>query len=190
MIHTGRLSVHAGEFETIITAYYEDIYKFCCWKIRDPTEAQDITQDTFIRFMNAAETYADIERPKALLYTIAKNLCLNWINRARPKSLDGLEAGYTPSVNDFSDESVQKTDLYNALSALPDDRQEILLLRYGQELKVNEIAEILGLSRFQVMYQIRGALNQLRKSLKANFQIYSDDAVNRVRKEERMRRED
>ncbi len=163
MAHTGKLSAHAGEFEKIIAAHYEDIYKFCCWKIRDPTEAQDITQDTFIRFMNAAKTYADIEKPKALLYTIAKNLCLNWINRAHPKSLDALEIEDTPSVNDFSDESIRKTDLYNALSALPDDRQEILLLRYGQELKVNEIAEILGLSRFQVMYKIRGALNQLKK---------------------------
>lgn len=166
MAHAGRLSARAGEFEKIIAAHYEEIYRFCCWKIRDPAEAQDITQDTFIRFMNAAETYSDIERPKALLYTIAKNLCLNWLGRTHPASLDALEAGNTPSVKDFTDESVQKADLCNAVSALPDDRQEILLLRYGQGLKVNEIAEILGLSRFQVMYQVRGALKQLGKSLR------------------------
>ena len=43
---------------------------------------------------------------------------------------------------------------------------EPLLLRYGQDLKVGEIAEILGLSRFQVMYRVRGALRQLKKLLK------------------------
>ena len=41
------------------------------WKIQNSDEAQDITQDTFIRFLGAAQTYSDIKRPKALLYTIA-----------------------------------------------------------------------------------------------------------------------
>ena len=41
-----------------------------------------------------------------------------------------------------------------------------MLLRYGQDLKVGEIAEILGLARFQVMYRVRGALRQLKKLLK------------------------
>ena len=70
--------------EEIISAYYEQIYKFCYWKIQNSDEAQDITQDTFIRFLDAAQTYSDIKRPKALLYTIANNLCLNWAKKARP----------------------------------------------------------------------------------------------------------
>lgn len=166
MAHAGKLSDFAGEFEKIIAAHYEDIYRFCRWKIRDPVEAQDLTQDTFMRFMNAADTYADIEKPKALLYAIAKNLCLNWTNRARPQSLDSLEFIDAPAANDFSEESIRKIDLYNAVSALPNTRREILLLRFGQDLKVNEIAEVMGLSRFQVMYQIRGALTQLKKTIR------------------------
>lgn len=166
MTHSGKFSDHAGEFEKIIAAYYEDIYKFCFRKIRDPAEAQDITQDTFIRFMDAAGTYADIEKPKALLYTIARNLCLNWFKRVRPVSLDEPESGIAPVAEDFADESVQKIYLSNAVSALPDDQQEILILRYGQGLKVGEIAQILSLSRFQVMYQIRSALDRLRKNMR------------------------
>lgn len=78
------LSDASGEMEEIISAYYEQIYKFCYWKIQNSDEAQDITQDTFIRFLDAAQTYSDIKRPKALLYTIANNLCLNWAKKARP----------------------------------------------------------------------------------------------------------
>lgn len=166
MAHSGEVSDYAGELEKIIAAYYEDIYKFCFRKIRNPAEAQDITQDTFIRFMDAADTYTDIEKPKALLYTIAKNLCLNSTKRMQPISLDELESGDMPTTGDFTDESLQKLCLFDAVSALPDEQQEILLLRYGQDLKVNEIAEILGLSRFQVMYRERSALDRLRKNMR------------------------
>ena len=159
------LSDASGEMEDIISAYYGQIYKFCYWKIHDSAEAQDITQDTFIRFLDAAQMYADIKRPKALLYTIAGNLCQNWIKKAHPVSLDSLENPDICTTGDFAERSVQQICLSSAISALPDNQKEVLLLRYGQELKVGEIAEILGLSRFQVMYRIRSALNQLQKNL-------------------------
>ena len=61
---------------------------------------------------------------------------------------------------------VGTSSISTAIAALPNEQQEVLLLRYGQDLKVGEIAEILGLSRFQVMYRVRGALRQLKKLLK------------------------
>ena len=139
--------------EQVIALYYDQIYKFCYWKTHSAVDAQDITQDTFIRFMDAAQTYSDIESPKALLYTIAHHLCLNWLKKE-------------PAAEDFADHAVQKIYLSTAIAALPNEQQEVLLLRYGQDLKVGEIAEILGLSRFQVMYRVRGALRQLKKLLK------------------------
>lgn len=157
---------NSKDLEDIISAHYNDIYKFCCWKTHNHIQAQDITQDTFIRFMNSVDSFADIKKPKALLYTIAKNLCLNWLNTKQPLSLDAQESPDTPAEDDFANESVQKICLSDAVSTLPDDQQEILLLRYGQDLKVSEIAEILGLSRFQVMYRERCALDRLRKTIR------------------------
>lgn len=159
------LSDASGELEEIISAYYEQIYKFCYWKIQNSDEAQDITQDTFIRFLDAAQTYSDIKRPKALLYTIANNLCRNWAKKARQVSLDSLESQELYATDDFAEELIQRICLSGAVSALPENQKEVLLLRYGQDMKVAEVAEILGLSRFQVMYRIRSALKQLNKSL-------------------------
>ena len=152
--------------EQVIALYYDQIYKFCYWKTHSAVDAQDITQDTFIRFMDAAQTYSDIESPKALLYTIAHHLCLNWLKKVPPDSLDELRWDQEPAAEDFADHAVQKIYLSTAIAALPNEQQEVLLLRYGQDLKVGEIAEILGLSRFQVMYRVRGALRQLKKLLK------------------------
>ena len=56
--------------EQVIALYYDQIYKFCYWKTHSAVDAQDITQDTFIRFMDAAQTYSDIESPRALLYIL------------------------------------------------------------------------------------------------------------------------
>ena len=83
----------------------------------------------------------------------------------RPVSLDALENCNVGTADDFSDDAIRKISLSSVVSALPIDQQEVLLLRYGQGLKVGELAEILGLSRFQVMYRIRSALNRLRKSM-------------------------
>ena len=116
--------------------------------------------------MDAAQTYSDIESPKALLYTIAHHLCLNWLKKVPPDSLDELRWDQEPAAEDFADHAVQKIYLSTAIAALPNEQQEVLLLRYGQDLKVGEMAEILGLSRFQVTYRVRGALRQLKKLLK------------------------
>ena len=144
--------------EQVIALYYDQIYKFCYWKTHSAVDAQDITQDTFIRFMDAAQTYSDIESPKALLYTIAHHLCLNWLKK--------VPWDQEPAAEDFADHAIRKIYLSTAIAALPNEQQEVLLLRYGQDLKVGEIAEILGLSRFQVTYRVRGALRQLKKLLK------------------------
>ena len=152
--------------EQVIALYYDQIYKFCYWKTHSAVDAQDITQDTFIRFMDAAQTYSDIESPKALLYTIAHHLCLNWLKKVPPDSLDELRWDQEPAAEDFADHAIRKIYLSTTIAALPNEQQEVLLLRYGQDLKVGEIAEILGLSRFQVMYRVRGALRQLKKLLK------------------------
>lgn len=90
-----------SSMDGIIAAYYDQIYKYCYWKIHDRDEAQDIIQDTFIRFMDAAHTYSEIEKPKALLYTIANNLCLNWLQRIHPQSLELGEEGHEPETDDF-----------------------------------------------------------------------------------------
>lgn len=151
--------------EEMISAYYEQIYRFCYWKTGDRVEAQDLTQDTFFRFLDSAQTYSDIENPGAFLYTIARNLCLNWHKRIRTISLEELDHCEPYAAEDFSEMSASKVALSGAVSALPEQLREILLLRYGQDLKVGEIAEILGLSRFQVMYRIRSALYQLKRNL-------------------------
>lgn len=149
------------QLDRIIRENYHAIYQYCFWKLRNAEEAQDITQEVFCRFINRADTYQEMGKVRAFLYTIARNLCINWKkHEAKFSTLEfedkfEIEASYEKTIN--------RIDLENCISKLPQIQQEIILLRFGQELSVEEIARILHTNRFAVYYQIKVALSKLRR---------------------------
>lgn len=154
----------ADDVESIILNNYDDIYKYCYWKVKNHSDAEDLTQETFLRFVQTLSDYSEQGKPKALLYTIARNLCINWYKQARPLPLSEIEE--LSSVKTESDQLETRFALEQYVKELPSGQQEILLLRYGQELQVNEISQILNISRFSVMYRIRTATKTLNKKLR------------------------
>ncbi len=162
MAEDKRLSdLTADDVEDIIRSNYNDIYKYCYWKVKNDSDAEDLTQETFLQFINSLDNYDEQGKPKALLYTIARNLCINRYRQTMPLSLSEREE--IKSTADEIGQSENKIALEQCLKALPPEQQEILLLRYGQGLQINEIAKIMKLSRFKVMYRIKGAVNTLNK---------------------------
>ena len=153
----------SDDIEEIIREYYDDIYKYCYWKTENRTDAQDITQETFLRFIQNLVNYVDMGKPKALLYTIAKNLCVNWQRKPSYIPLENIENSSSLITSTEMDAVLDKLYLHDAVSSLPSSQQEVLLLRYGQGLRVGEIATILSASRFTVMYRLKCAINKLNK---------------------------
>ena len=62
---------------------YDKIYRYCFFRLRDPDLAEDLTQETFLRFYRQI-SYEEEGKALAYLYTIARNLCLDAVRRARP----------------------------------------------------------------------------------------------------------
>lgn len=153
----------ADDVENIICDNYDDVYRYCYWKVRNSSEAEDLTQETFLKFVQCICNYSEQGKPKALLYTIARNLCINWYKRIKPLPLSEIEE--TSYAISETEQIENKIALKQALKELSPEQQEILLLRFGQELQVNEIANIMKMNRFAVMYRIRTALNTLNKKL-------------------------
>ena len=60
---------------------YDRIYRYCYYRLRSREEAEDVTQETFLRYF-ASDTYQDTGRTLQYLYTIARNLCID--ERWRP----------------------------------------------------------------------------------------------------------
>ena len=157
----------ADDIEEMIRENYADIFRYCFWRTKQQSDAEDLTQETFLRFINSLSHYSDRGKPKALLYTIARNLCINWHNRMKllPLSDEALE-NISFGEADKEAEIANRLTLHKYMNRLPKDQQEILMLRYYLELQVNEIAKTLGISRFTVMYRLRTAMKNLRQDIR------------------------
>ena len=157
----------ADDIEEMIRENYADIFRYCFWRTKQRSDAEDLTQETFLCFINSLSHYSDRGKPKALLYTIARNLCINWHKRVKPLPLSDETLENISFVEaDKEVEIANRLTLHKYMNQLPKDQQEILLLRYYLELQFNEIAKTLGISRFAVMYRLRTAMKNLRQAIR------------------------
>ena len=144
-----------------LSAQYDKIYRYCCFHLRDPQLAEDLTQETFLRFYRQA-SYQEQGKALAYLYTIARNLCLDAVRRRRPEA--PLPDDH-PAPDPYA--PIDRTlALRQALDTLPADLRELLLLRYVNELSVGDIAVLTGLSRYAVYRRLRAGLADLKHLLR------------------------
>lgn len=152
--------------EKIVKENYKEIYKYCYWKIGNSEKAEDITQEVFMRFIKNIGCYSERGKPRAYLYTIAKNLCINDYKRYNREILNSDEIIINSITGDIFENIVDKITLQTLIGELSKEQQEVILLRFGQGLKLGEIAIITGTTRFTVQYRIKKALAILKRKLR------------------------
>ncbi len=143
---------------------YKKIYTFCYYKVHSHEVAQDLTQETFLKYFETTN-YLEKGKKLAFLYTIAKNNC-NYYFRQNKHTLniDDLTQITSESGDGLVNSDVTETVIAvrSALAMLSEDDREIVLLRFTCELGINEIAKYMQISRFAVYRK----LNAIEKKLK------------------------
>lgn len=139
---------------------YDKVYKYCYFKVKNTQLAEDLTQETFLKYFNQ-NTYINRGKPLSYLYTIAKNLCFDEYKKQEQIEL---------SDSYISRENIKQVEtsflIKQAINKLDEDLQEIILLRYANDLQTSEIGTITNLSRFAVHRKIKKAIKQLKNILK------------------------
>ena len=144
-----------------IEEQYDKIYRYCYFKMYDDQIAQDITQETFLRFCKQGLNLgSDKELP--YLYTIAKNLC---IDHFRKRTVESLEEITEEVIDDPTEDLISNLTLRMTISKLPEDEQELIFLRYVNEVSITTICKITGLSRFAVYRKLSKSLKWLKDEL-------------------------
>lgn len=144
-----------------IEEQYDKIYRYCYFKMYDDQIAQDITQETFLRFFKQGLNLgSDKELP--YLYTIAKNLC---IDHFRKRTVESLEEITEEVIDDPTEDLISNLTLRMTISKLPEDEQELIFLRYVNEVSITTICKIIGLSRFAVYRKLSKSLKWLKEEL-------------------------
>lgn len=143
-----------------IEEQYDKIYRYCYFKLHSRELAEDVTQETFLRYL---EHYNCITTVSALkyLYTIARNLCVDEYRKPRTEPMDESMPDYT-----MEEKLITNLAVRTALSKLAPDEQELLLLRYVNEVPVSALGKIYGLSRFAIYRKITSASNKFREELR------------------------
>lgn len=143
--------LNAAEVRSLVEEHYDDVFAYCRRHTDSADEAQDATQEVFLRFMRAAKGYRDAGKPLAYLLTIARNICVD-AARVRARATEELPAdGMLASSEPLSPEIFGPDDaagLRHALTSMPSGAREVLELRFDQELTFSEIAMVMGISRF------------------------------------------
>ena len=149
-----------------IEQQYDKLLRYCYMKLRDRTLAEDVTQETFIRFFEIKD-YHSIGKEMAYLYTIARNLCIDYFRKQKEELIEDLPAKIQemPDSSDKVESIVDQLSIEQALDHLTDDEREAVVLRFSGELSVEDIAKSMDISRFAVRRRISSALEKLRKEM-------------------------
>ena len=137
--------------------------------VDDKNAAEDIVQETFLRFARNAEKVDRVDRAPAYLRSIVLNLARDHNRRGlvslRHHATASQEAEKPDPIVDELVRSEENRRVLNAVRTLPIRQRDCVTLRYFEELSIDAIASALGLSRNSVKTHIRRAMDSLNKSL-------------------------
>jgi RNA polymerase sigma-70 factor (ECF subfamily) len=164
-------------FVEILRLHRDRVYSYSLYVLRDGDEAEDVTQDAFLRLWDRRER-VDPRRVEAWLIRVAHNLCIDRARRrqtarrllATPAALaaaaDAAEAGRT-APDDEVQRAQSRDRLLDAMDTLQDESRSALIMHYFQGLRIEEVARVLGKKTNTVKVQLHRARRALRQVLEA-----------------------
>lgn len=166
-------------FADIVDLYKDKIYQLCYRMLGNAHEAEDIAQEAFIRAYVNIHTFDVKKKFSTWLYRIATNLCIDRIRKKKPDYYLDAEVAGTEGLTMYSqvassdlkpDEEVEAMDLQDTIQKeilkLPEKYRSVIVLKYIDELSLQEISDILEIPIGTVKTRIHRGREALRKQLR------------------------
>ncbi|SHK59263.1 RNA polymerase sigma-70 factor, ECF subfamily [Desulfatibacillum alkenivorans DSM 16219] len=151
-------------FEELLKRYQGVVYNFAMYMLKDPSEAEDIAQETFLRLYKTSAAYRQKASLKTFLLRIAKNLCIDHFRKKKPDLLNELPEIPTEATPLSQLEAAVSADmLEKAIDDLPVNQRTAVLLRHMEQLSYNQIAEVMEVS----LGAVESLLVRARRTLRA-----------------------
>jgi len=155
--------------------YVKRIYRFVYFKISSHEEAEDITSEVFLKAWNYLTDKKEVKSFAGLLYRIARNLIIDHYRARATKPVttstitideETIEVGDGGAWTEKLQIKLEGEDVLKALKKLKQEYQEVITLRYVDELDIDEIAEIVGKGKIAVRVTLHRALKKLEEIAK------------------------
>lgn len=164
-------------FEKIIKAYDKSLYGYIYSLVREKYLAEDLLQETFIKIYKHLDQYDPSKSFSAWIISIARNTVYDYSKKKRIPTLNLLDEKDHP-IEALSNnpsqllEAKEKIEVLDKLlNNLPEKYRDIIILKYFDELKYNEIAEVLDIEITKVKWQ----LYEARKILLREMNIFEEE---------------
>ena len=152
--------------DRLIRENYADIYAYCFRHLGHRETAEDLTQETFLRFLRNVERYREYGKIKNYLYVVAGNVIRDHYRKHKEIPVEQEFSAERDPMPDMAVEyAAERVGVREALAALESPDREIVILRYYQELKLKDIAVVMGMPASTVRYRLKAVEKELRRRL-------------------------
>ena len=149
--------------EKIIERYGDMLYRLCMLMLKNSYDAEDVVQETLIKFYRKAPDFEDSEHEKAWLIRVAANGCRDLLRfRIRHPQVD--ETYFEKISRDSADSGILE-----ALASLPEKYRLVLTLYYVEEYRVGDIAKIIGRTPSAVKMRLQKGRKLLEKTYREEY---------------------
>lgn len=155
---------------SIYNAHYLDVYRFLVCFSGSQTDAEDMTQEVFIRVLKNLATFQSGNNLKTWIFSIAKHIAVDHYRKKRFVSV--LKDGYFKQLeakDKKPDKAFEVTEMkqivHEAISALKPTYRAVVILRGINEFSIRETAEILQCTESKVKVDYHRALKDLKRNL-------------------------
>ena len=165
-------------YADIVNLYQHKLYQICYRMLGNKQEAEDIAQEAFVRAYINLHSYDQKRKFSTWLYRIATNLCIDRIRKKKPDYYLDAEVAGTDGLDMYSqiaadeklpEDVVAQMELQDRIqyeiSRLPDKFRSVIVLKYIEELSLQEISDILDMPLGTVKTRIHRGREALRKQL-------------------------
>lgn len=158
-------------FEAFIQRHHAPLSGYLQRQLRDVQKAEDLVQETFLRFLRQLKERSIPDNPQAWLYRVALNLCRDYWKSAQFQTDNRLMADLPEqrdtqsSVIELAERQETRREIIQSLDELPDVQKQVVMLRFFQDLKLQDIAETLQLPLGSVKTHLYKGLRKLKSKL-------------------------
>lgn len=146
--------------ETLVAMYSDMVYRLAYARSQNVHDAQDITQEVFLKYIKSEKIFNDEEHRKAWLIRVTVNA-----GNSFAKSAWNRHRADISEAEAETEEFSEKSEVYYAVRELPEKYRVIVHLFYYEEIPVKEIGRILGIGESAVKSRLFRAREMLRERL-------------------------
>ena len=149
--------------ETIMNTHGNMLFRLCLITLGNASDAEDVVQETMIKYLQKAPVFENAEHEKAWLITVATNKCKDILRfRSRHPVVDIDE------IKEFTGET-SDSGILDALMTLPDKFRTVLLLYYVEGYRIEDIAKLIGKTTSAVKMRLHKGRSLLRETYRREY---------------------